>query len=427
MFDLRFLEENSDFIVERTGMRDYDVDFDTLFRLLKKRRETITELDSLRADRNVHSHDISRLKKAGEDAQDLIDKVKTLKDDIKLLEDELRTIEEDIHTIHQNIPNIPHKSVPEGLTEEENEIIKVEGEIPEFDFNTLPHWELGEMHDILDFSRSGKMCGSGFVIFKGQGARLERAMINLMLDIHTKKFGYTEILCPYIIKDEALFGTGHLPKSRDDMYKLDKENLYLIPTSEASVINVHREEILKEEDLPLKYVSYSACFRREAGAAGTETRGLMRMHQFDKVELIKFTEPENSYDELEKMLSEVEYIMNLLELPYRITNLCAGELAFQASKTYDVEVWIPSEERYREVSSCSNAEAFQSRRADIRYRDIKTNNLEYIHTLNGSGLALSRSLLALIENHQQKDGSIKIPDALIPYMDGVETISYKNN
>lgn len=424
MIDLKLLEEDPDFIIEQIERREDEIDFSRLLQLSDKRKKVITELDSLRAERNTLSHEVARIKKEGGDATEQIETVKLLKVDIKKLEDELRTIEQNIYDIHIQIPNIPHPTVPEGDTEDDNEVIKVVGEPPEFDFKIRPHWKLGEMHDILDFERSGKLSGSGFVIFKGLGARLERAMINLMLDFHTDQNDYTEILCPYIIKDECMLGTGHLPKSEDDMYKLDRELLYLIPTSESSVINVFRDEILKEDELPIKYASYSACFRREAGAAGTETRGLMRMHQFDKVELINFSTPENSYDELEMMLPDVEKIVELLELPYRITNLCVGELAFQASKSYDIEVWIPSEGGYREVSSCSNAEDFQARRANIRYRDENTGNVRYVHTLNGSGIALSRSLLALLENHQQSDGSIKIPEALIPYMDGIDRIAF---
>jgi len=426
MIDLKFVEEDPLFFVERMRKRGYDLNIDHLLPLLTSRRSVITELDGLRAERNLFSEEVSRIKKEGGNPESAIETVKRIKVDIKNLEDRLSETEKEIYKININIPNIPHSTVPEGLTEEYNEVIKTVGEIQEFDFKIRPHWELGAMHDILDFERSGKLSGSGFVIFKGPGARLERAMINLMLDVHTVQHKYNEILCPYLIKEECMFGTGHLPKSDDDMYKIERDNLYLIPTSESSVINVHRGEMLKEETLPLCYASYSACFRREAGAAGTETRGLMRMHQFDKVELVKFTTQETSYTELESMLVDVERIMELLELPYRITNLCMGEIAFQASKTYDIEVWIPSEGRYREVSSCSNAEEFQSRRADIRYRDKKMGKIKYVHTLNGSGLALSRSLLALLENHQQKDGSIKIPGALIPYMDGMDSISFSN-
>ena len=344
-------------------------------------------------------------------------------EEIKRLDEELRRYEEEMNQILLQLPNIPHESVPVGKSEEENEVVRTWGEVPAPSFEQKPHWELAEELDLLDFERAAKVTGSRFVFYKGLGARLERALIDFMLDLHTREHGYTEIIPPYIVNRRTMTGTGQLPKFENDAFKLaENTDYFLIPTSEVPVINYHAGEILSLEDLPKYYTAYSSCFRSEAGSAGRDTRGLIRLHQFNKVELLKLVHPESSYEELEKMVENAEKVLQLLELPYRVVALCTGDLGFSAAKTYDLEVWMPSNQSYREISSCSNCEDFQARRAQIRFRPGPKSKPEYVHTLNGSGLAVGRTVAAILENHQQADGTIRIPEALRPYMGGIEKI-----
>jgi seryl-tRNA synthetase len=424
MLDIRFIEENTTAVRQMLADRNYTgkVDLDALLSAVANRRKAISELDELRARRNRASEEVAKLKKSGGDAGKFIEEVRSISGRIKELEEAVRQAEEEIEHINLLLPNMLHSSTPIGKTAEDNVELKRWGEPPTFNFTPRPHWELGTMHGLLDFERAAKISGAMFACYFDRGARLERAMINLMLDMHTTKHGYTEVLAPFLVNADSMQGTGQLPHLRDDMYKIEDADYFLIPTAEVSVTNLHKDEIIPEAELPKRYCSYSACFRREAGAAGRDTRGLMRMHQFNKVELVKITRTDNSYEELDKLLLDAEAVMQALELPYRVISLCSGDIGFGAAKCYDIEVWLPSEERYREISSCSNYEEFQARRARIRMRRESDKKAVYAHTMNGSGIALSRAFVALLENHQQKDGSIKIPQALQPYFEGRERI-----
>jgi seryl-tRNA synthetase len=389
----------------------------------QRRRALIQQSEQLKNKRNVVSKEISQKKKNNEDAEDKIKEMRQVGEEIKRLDEELRRYEEEMNQILLKLPNIPHESVPVGKSEEENEVVRTWGEVPAPSFEHKPHWELAEELDLLDFERAAKVTGSRFVFYKGLGARLERALIDFMLDLHTREHGYTEIIPPYIVNRRTMTGTGQLPKFENDAFKLaENTDYFLIPTSEVPVINYHAGEILSLEDLPKYYTAYSSCFRSEAGSAGRDTRGLIRLHQFNKVELLKLVHPESSYEELEKMVENAEKVLQLLELPYRVVALCTGDLGFSAAKTYDLEVWMPSNQSYREISSCSNCEDFQARRAQIRFRPGPKSKPEYVHTLNGSGLAVGRTVAAILENHQQADGTIRIPEALRPYMGGIEKI-----
>jgi seryl-tRNA synthetase len=389
----------------------------------QRRRALIQQSEQLKNKRNVVSKEISQKKKNNEDAEDKIKEMRQVGEEIKRLDEELRRYEEEMNQILLQLPNIPHESVPVGKSEEENEVVRTWGEVPAPSFEQKPHWELAEELDLLDFERAAKVTGSRFVFYKGLGARLERALIDFMLDLHTREHGYTEIIPPYIVNRRTMTGTGQLPKFENDAFKLaENTDYFLIPTSEVPVINYHAGEILSLEDLPKYYTAYSSCFRSEAGSAGRDTRGLIRLHQFNKVELLKLVHPESSYEELEKMVENAEKVLQLLELPYRVVALCTGDLGFSAAKTYDLEVWMPSNQSYREISSCSNCEDFQARRAQIRFRPGPKSKPEYVHTLNGSGLAVGRTVAAILENHQQADGTIRIPEALRPYMGGIEKI-----
>lgn len=389
----------------------------------EKRRELLQESESLKNRRNTVSAEVAKRKKNKEDADALITEMRQVGDRIKELDDEVRALEEQIARMMMAIPNIPHASVPVGATEDENVEVRRWSEPRAFEFKPKAHWDVASNLDILDFEAAAKVTGSRFTFYKGLGARLERALINFMMDLHSNEHGYEEMLPPYIVNRDSLYGTGQLPKFEEDLFKLTEDGYYLIPTAEVPVTNYHRDEILNAEDLPRYYVAYSSCFRSEAGAAGRDTRGLIRQHQFNKVEMIKIVRPETSYDELEKMTQNAERVLQLLNLPYRVVALCTGDLGFTAAKTYDLEVWLPESGMYREISSCSNVEDFQARRANIRYRPEPKSKPEFVHTLNGSGLAVGRTVAAILENYQQEDGSVVIPEALRPYMGNIEKIT----
>jgi len=420
MLDLKFIRENVDTVRKAIENKRESADVDKLIELDVKRRELIAGTEAGRANQNKVTARIAELKKAGQDASDVIKEMRELSEKIKKQSDALRDIESQIYDIQIRIPNIPHATVPVG-SEKDNVQVKTWGEIPVKDFKPLPHYEIAERYNIIDFNRASRMSGSFFVGYRGLGAKLERALINFMLDLHVEKHGYTEVFPPFVVKRDTMFGTGQLPKLEDDMYYVGLDDLFLIPTAEVPVTNLHRDETLGGDDLPVKYTAYTPCFRREAGAYGKDTRGLMRIHQFDKVEMVKFVKPEDSYEELESLLQNAEEVLQLLELPYRVLTLATGDLSFAAAKCYDIEVWAQGIEKWLEVSSCSNFEDFQARRANIRLRRKKGDKLEYPHTLNGSGLALPRTVIAILENYQQKDGSIIIPEVLRKFM-GVDRI-----
>ncbi|MBD1371959.1 serine--tRNA ligase [Hazenella sp. IB182357] len=400
---------------KRKGQFD---ELDQVHNLDQQKREIIQEVEQLKNKRNLVSKEIAQKKKAKENADQEILEMRQVGDKIKSLDDDLRQIDENVHHMMLTLPNLPHESVPVGEDEEENQFVRQWGEVPQFDFAKKAHWELAEELDLLDFERGAKVSGTRFVFYKGLGARLERALMNFMLDLHTDQYGFTEILPPNIVNRGTLLGSGQLPKFEEDVFKVEGDDKYLIPTSEPAIVNYHQNEILDGESLPLQYAGFSACFRSEAGSAGRDTRGLIRLHQFYKVEMIKFTHPDESYHELEKMTAQAEAILQKLELPYRVVNLCSGDLGFAAAKTYDLEVWMPSNDTYREISSCSNTVDFQARRANIRFRQNKKDKPEFLHILNGSGLAIDRTVAAILENGQQADGSIRIPEVLRSYMGG---------
>ena len=422
MLDLKFVRANLDKIKDMLAKRGYDLDLSGFERLDKKRREIITEIESLRAKRNEINNKISQKKKKGEDATELIEEMKEISLKIKEKEKELPEIEREFNNFLLLIPNIPHESVPVGKDENDNKVVRYWGKKPEFSFEPLPHWEIGERLGILDFKRASKLAGSRFALYKGVGAKLERALINFMLDIHTKEHGYSEILPPFLVNSDCMVGTGQLPKFKEDLFKVEDWDLYLIPTAEVPLTNIHRQETLNENELPKYYVAYTPCFRSEAGSYGKDVRGLIRQHQFNKVELVKITKPEDSFEELEKLTRDAEEILKRLNLHYRVVCLCTGDLGFSSAKTYDLEVWLPGQGLYREISSCSNCTDFQARRAGIRFRRKGKKGSEFVHTLNGSGIAVGRTVVAILENYQQKDGSVVIPEALRPYMDGMECI-----
>jgi seryl-tRNA synthetase len=427
MLDMKIIREKPEWVKERLRTRGEDYPIDEILELDKKRRELIQRVESLRHIRREESERIGKLKKEGkeEEAKALSEKVKVLSEELKGLEEELKKVEEEFEFKMSLIPNLPHESVPFGVDDTNNVVVKRWGDIPKFDFEPKPHWEIGEALGILDFERAGKITGSRFVVYWNEGALLERALINFMLDLHLKKHGYKEVLPPFIVNDRALFGTGQLPKFKVDLFKIEEWDYYLVPTAEVPVTNLHQNEILPEEVLPLYYVAYTPCFRSEAGSYGKDVRGIIRQHQFNKVELVKFTTPETSYEELESLLLDAEEVLQLLELPYRVVVLCTGDLGFAAAKTYDIEVWAPGQNRFVEISSCSNFEDFQARRANIRYRPKGGGKPRFVHTLNGSGLAVGRTVMAILENYQQEDGSVVIPKVLRPYMGGLEIIKRK--
>ncbi|MCD6255804.1 MAG: serine--tRNA ligase [Deltaproteobacteria bacterium] len=422
MLDLRFVRKNIDLIRGMLKSRGMVIDIDGFVELDRRRREILGEVEGLKAKRNQLLGKISQLKKEGRDIKGIIEEAREVSKVIEGLDKELNDVKEKIYDFLINLPNIPHPSVPIGKDERDNVVIKTWGEKPVFSFKPKPHWELGEKLNILDFARGAKIAGSRFVVYKGLGAYLERALINFMLDLHTKEHGYKEVFPPYIVNKRCMFGTGQLPKFEEDLFKIEGKDYYLIPTAEVSVTNLHQNEILREEDLPIYYVAYSACFRAEAGSYGKDVRGIIRQHQFNKIELVKFTTPETSYKELESLLLDAEEVLQRLGLHYRVVELCTGDLGFAASKTYDIEVWLPGQGVYKEISSCSNFEAFQARRANIRFKRKGTKGTELVHTLNGSGLAVGRTVVAILENYQQPNGSILIPPTLQPYMGGIKEI-----
>ncbi|AWI13724.1 Seryl-tRNA synthetase [Caldibacillus thermoamylovorans] len=423
MFNIKLLRENFEEVKAKLQHRGEDLsDLEKFGELDQKRRTLIVETEQLKKKRKDVSAQIAVLKKENKDAEDLVVEMREVGDQIKELDEELRVIEEELNALLLSIPNLPHETVPIGDTEDDNVEIRKWGELPQFDFEPKPHWDVATELGIIDFERAAKVTGSRFVFYKGLGAKLERALMSFMLDLHTEQHGYTEMLPPYLVNRASLTGTGQLPKFEEDVFLVEKEDYFLIPTAEVPVTNYYRDEILSAKDLPAKFAAYSACFRSEAGSAGRDTRGLIRQHQFNKVELVKFVKPEDSYDELEKLTNDAEKVLQLLGLPYRVVAICTGDLGFTAAKKYDLEVWLPSYNTYREISSCSNFEDFQARRANIRFRREPKGKPEFVHTLNGSGLAIGRTVAAILENYQQKDGRVRIPEALRPYMGGKEYI-----
>lgn len=423
MLDIKYIRNNFTAVTKTLAHRGEDLTSLNQFgEYDEKRRQLIKETERLKAQRNEVSKQISALKKEKQDATDAIKEMRTVGETIKALDSELTEVQQKLDEIMYAIPNIPHESVPIGEDEADNVEVRNWGALPSFSFEPKPHWDIATDLNILDFERAAKVTGSRFVFYKGVGARLERALINFMLDLHVDKHGYEELLPPYIVNRTSMTGTGQLPKFAEDSFHIADWDYYLIPTAEVPVTNFHRDEIMKESELPKKYSAYSACFRSEAGSAGRDTRGLIRQHQFNKVELVHFTKPEQSYEALEQLTKTAEKVLQLLQLPYRVMSMCTGDLGFTAAKKYDIEVWIPTQETYREISSCSNFEAFQARRAGIRYRREDNGKLDFVHTLNGSGLAVGRTVTAILENNQQEDGSVVIPEVLRPYMGGREVM-----
>src|SRR5690625_3003607 len=424
MLDRKLLRNHFDEVKERLERRGEDLselmNFSTLD---EQRRKIIAKVEEIKAKRNETSKQISVLKREKKDAAELIEEMQNVGTEIKELDTELDEVEEKLDHIMYAIPNIPHESVPIGESEDDNAEVRTWGENPEFSFGPKPHWDIATALDILDFERASKVAGSRFVFYKGLGARLERALMSFMMDLHADEHGYEEMIPPFLVNRQSMTGTGQLPKFEEDAFLIEEWDYFLIPTSEVPVTNYHRDEILSAAELPKKYVAQSACFRSEAGSAGRDTRGLIRQHQFNKVELVQFVKPEDSYETLEQLTNHAEKILQLLKLPYRVMDMCTGDLGFTAAKKYDIEVWIPSQGVYREIYSCSNFEAFQARRANIRFRRGEKEKPEYVHTLNGSGLAIGRTVAAILENYQQADGSIVIPDVLRPYMGGIDIIS----
>jgi seryl-tRNA synthetase len=423
MLDLKFIRSNTEQLKEILKNRNSNFDLDEFIQLDETRRNILGEVEALKQTRNTESQEVAKLKKDGIDASEKIKQMGTISEKIKDLDKKLSDVDEKIKYLQMIIPNVYHSSTPIGKDDSENVEVRKWGTPKTFSFEPKPHWELGENLGILDFERGAKLSGARFVLYTGAGARLERALINFMLDIHTLEQGYTEQLTPFMVKREVCEGTGQLPKFEEDMYKTTEDDMFLISTSEISMTNIHREEILAEKELPKYYTAYSPCFRREAGSYGKDVKGIIRVHQFNKVEMVKITDPETSYDELEKMVNDAETILQRLDLPYRVIQLSSGDMGFSSAKTYDIEVWLPSQNKYREISSCSNCTDFQARRMGLKYRPASGGGKsEFCHTLNGSGLAVGRTLVAILENYQQEDGSFLIPKALVPYMGGTDVV-----
>ncbi len=422
MLEAKYIREHIDEVREKLGLRDPTINLDKFLSVDEERRKAIQEWEKLRALQKKVSDEVSKKKREKIDASELIAEMKKVSQELKRLDEVVAEREKALQDLLLVIPNLPHESVPKGKDSSDNVEVRRWGEIPKFEFEPKPHWDLGEELGILDFKTGAKIAGARFTLYWDLGAKLERALINLMLDLHTQEHGYREVLPPFMVNRTTMTGTGQLPKFEEELFKVEGTDYFLIPTAEVPVTNIHQDEVLEEEALPLYYTAYTPCFRKEAGSYGKDTRGLIRQHQFNKVELVKFTRPESSYDELEKLLSDAEEVLKRLKLPYRVVNLCTGDLGFSASKTYDIEVWLPGQNTFKEISSCSNFEDFQARRARIRYRISGKSKTEYVHTLNGSGLAVGRTLVAILENYQQADGSVIVPEVLRPYMNGVERI-----
>jgi seryl-tRNA synthetase len=422
MLDVKLLRENLDDVKARIATRGVKVDWDEFVSLDRERREALANIERLKEKKNRLSGEIGKIKKNAGDATALMRDVEEVSEDIRIAEGPLAEIEARFEQFMLTLPNLPNPGVPVGKNADDNKEIRRWGDLPKFDFEPKNHWDIGEELGILDFERAAKIAGARFAVYRDAGARLERALINFMLDLHTQEHAYKEMIPPALVNRAALIGTGQLPKFEEDLFRLAQGEYFLIPTAEVPLTNLHRDEMIEREDLPIKYVAYTPCFRSEAGSYGKDVRGLIRLHQFNKVEMVKFTEPETSYDELESMVRNAEEVLKRLKIPYRVVELCTGDLGFGSAKTYDLEVWVPGQNTYREISSCSNCEDFQARRANIRYRKENKGRPIFVHTLNGSGLAVGRTLVAVLENYQQKDGSVVIPDALRSYMGGLERI-----
>lgn len=423
MLDVKRIRKNYEEVKERVEFRGKgDFGLSELKNLDEKRREVLADVEKMKNRQNTVSRQIPTLKKEGKDTSVIMDEMKKLSSEIKSLDSKLDEIDDKYRLMLLSVPNTPNEKVPYGVDDSDNEVMRVVGEPTKFDFEPKAHWDIGEDLDILDFERAAKISGTRFTVYKGLGARLERAITNFMLDLHTIDQSYVEILPPFMVNRKAMTGTGQLPKFEEDMFYVPQKDFFLIPTAEVPVTNLRGDEIMKEDELPLYYTAYTPCFRAEAGSAGRDTRGLIRQHQFNKVELVKFVKPEGSYDELEKLTADAEAVLKILGIPYRLVRLCSGDLGFSSAMTYDIEVWMPSYGRYVEISSCSNFEDFQARRAGIRYRNAETGKAEFVHTLNGSGLAVGRTTAAVLENFQREDGSVEIPEALRKYM-GVDEIN----
>jgi seryl-tRNA synthetase len=423
MLDIKYLRQNIEFVGKKMDERGQKIDFGRFAALDAKRRDILGAVETLRNERNSVSKQVGELKKKKEDASALIEKMGDVSAKIKEYDESLRVTEEELNAFVMIVPNIQHESVPQGSGPDDNPVVHTWGKKPDFSFEPKQHFDLGESLNILDFARGAKITGARFTLYRGAGAQLERAITNFMLDLHTEKHGYTEVFTPFMVNAESMTGTGQLPKFKEDLFKIEGMDYYLIPTAEVPVTNIHRDEILEEDKLPIYLVAYSACFRAEAGSYGKDTRGLIRQHQFNKVEMVKFSKPETSYDELEKLTANAEEVLKRLGIHHRTVCLCTADLGFSSAKTYDVEAWMPGQNTYREISSCSNFEDFQARRASIRFRRTDSGKVEFVHTLNGSGLAVGRTVVAILENYQQADGSVLIPEALRPYMRGLEKIT----
>ena len=423
MLDIRRIRSNPDEVIKALGKRKGEFPIDKVLKLDEDRRNILVEVEEMKAKQNAQSKEIPKLKKEGKDPASIFAEMKELSEKIRELDVKVKEIDEDLrHTLLQ-IPNTPHESVVEGKDDTDNVEIRKFGEPRKFEFEAKAHWDLGTDLNMLDFENATKITGARFTVFRGLGARLERAITQFMLNLHTEKHGYTEMSTPFMVNRNSMIGTGQLPKFEEDMFHLPSKDYFLVPTAEVPLTNLERDNILSEKSLPIYYTAYTPCFRQEAGAAGRDTRGLIRNHQFDKVELVKFVAPESSYDELEKLTNNAEEVLKQLGLPYRVVALCSGDLGFSSAKTYDIEVWMPSYGRYVEISSCSNFEDFQARRANIRYRKEDTGKVEFVHTLNGSGLAVGRTFASILENYQQEDGTVIVTEVLRPYMGGLEKLS----
>jgi seryl-tRNA synthetase len=422
MLDIRWIRSNAEDVKAYLADRNNDFDIDPLLALDEEKRKLLTETEDLKARRNEGSRKVGMAKSRGEDAAELMEEMRVIGERIRDIDGSLAEIEEKMNFMLLSIPNRPHESVPVGKDENDNPEVRRWGEPRTFDFEPKPHWDIGEAAGIMDFEKGAALAQSRFTVLKGAGARLERALLNFMLDLHTEQHGYLEVQPPFLVSGRTMQGTGQLPKFADDLYKCENDDLWLIPTAEVPLTNLFAGEILEEENLPFHCTAYTPCFRREAGAYGRDVRGMLRQHQFDKVEMVKITTPGNSYEELEALTDNAEEVLRLLEIPHRTICLCTGDMGFGSSKTYDIEVWLPSQHKYREISSCSNCEDFQARRMNTRYRPKGGGKPQFVHTLNGSGIAVGRTLIAVLENYQREDGSVEIPKALAPYMGGITEI-----